>query len=162
EEGKPLADAALEAAKVRLRPILMTSFAFILGCVPLWRATGSGAISRQVMGTVVIGGMLASTAISIFIIIALFYVIERLGLLKTALTNNDDLAVAGTRAEQARQAAAKARSQYFPAIDYLSAITYGHNQFLSSPGSNSSGAQGFFLGVANATWEADVWGRIRR
>jgi HAE1 family hydrophobic/amphiphilic exporter-1 len=77
EEGKPLVDATLEGAKVRLRPILMTSFAFILGCVPLWTATGSGAVSRRVMGTVVIGGMLASTAISIFIIPALFYVVER-------------------------------------------------------------------------------------
>ncbi len=56
----------------------MTSFAFILGCVPLWTATGSGAISRRVMGTVVIGGMLASSCISIFIIPALFYVFERL------------------------------------------------------------------------------------
>jgi len=82
EEGKPLADAALEGAKVRLRPILMTSFAFILGCVPLWTATGSGAVSRRVMGTVVIGGMLASSSISIFIIPALFYVVERLGLAK--------------------------------------------------------------------------------
>ena len=68
DEGKSLFDAAVEGAKVRLRPILMTSFAFILGCVPLWVATGSGAISRQVMGTAVIGGMLAVSAIGIFII----------------------------------------------------------------------------------------------
>ena len=66
-------------AKLRLRPILMTSFAFILGCVPLWRASGSGAVSRQVMGTAVIGGMTAASAIAIFIIPALFYMIERLG-----------------------------------------------------------------------------------
>jgi hydrophobic/amphiphilic exporter-1 (mainly G- bacteria), HAE1 family len=78
ESGKSLADAALEGAKVRLRPILMTSFAFILGCVPLWLASGSGAISRQVMGTAVIGGMFASTAIAIFVIPALFYVVEKL------------------------------------------------------------------------------------
>ncbi len=77
EKGKSLSDAALEGAKLRLRPILMTSFAFILGCVPLWRATGSGAVSRQVMGTAVIGGMLAASAIAIFIIPALFYMIER-------------------------------------------------------------------------------------
>jgi HAE1 family hydrophobic/amphiphilic exporter-1 len=57
----------------------MTSFAFILGCVPLWRATGAGAISRQVMGTAVIGGMTAASAIAIFIIPALFYVVEKLG-----------------------------------------------------------------------------------
>jgi hydrophobic/amphiphilic exporter-1 (mainly G- bacteria), HAE1 family len=79
EKGRPIVDAALEGAKLRLRPILMTSFAFILGCVPLWRATGSGAASRQVMGTVVIGGMLAASFIAIFIVPALFYMIERLG-----------------------------------------------------------------------------------
>jgi HAE1 family hydrophobic/amphiphilic exporter-1 len=79
EKGRPLVDAALEGAKLRLRPILMTSFAFILGCVPLWRASGVGAISRQVMGTAVIGGMTASSAIAVFIIPALFYVVEKLG-----------------------------------------------------------------------------------
>jgi HAE1 family hydrophobic/amphiphilic exporter-1 len=79
EKGKPLVDAALEGAKLRLRPILMTSFAFILGCVPLWRASGSGAVSRQVLGTAVIGGMTASSAIAIFFIPALFYLVEKLG-----------------------------------------------------------------------------------
>jgi HAE1 family hydrophobic/amphiphilic exporter-1 len=56
----------------------MTSFAFILGCIPLWTATGAGGVSRQVMGTVVIGGMSASSAIAIFIIPALFYGVEKL------------------------------------------------------------------------------------
>jgi hydrophobic/amphiphilic exporter-1 (mainly G- bacteria), HAE1 family len=79
DQGKPLVDAALEGAKLRLRPILMTSLAFILGCVPLWAASGAGAISRQVMGTAVIGGMLAASGIAIFIIPALFYLIEKLG-----------------------------------------------------------------------------------
>jgi hydrophobic/amphiphilic exporter-1 (mainly G- bacteria), HAE1 family len=79
EKGKPLVDAALEGAKLRLRPILMTSLAFLLGCVPLWRASGSGSVSRQVMGTVVIGGMGAASAIAIFIIPALFYIVEKLG-----------------------------------------------------------------------------------
>lgn len=79
EKGKPLVDAALEGAKLRLRPILMTSFAFILGCVPLWRASGSGSVSRQVMGTAVIGGMTAASGIAIFIIPALFYLVEKLG-----------------------------------------------------------------------------------
>jgi HAE1 family hydrophobic/amphiphilic exporter-1 len=79
EKGRTLSDAALEGARLRLRPILMTSFAFILGCVPLWRASGSGAVSRQVMGTAVIGGMLAASAIAILIIPALFYLVERLG-----------------------------------------------------------------------------------
>jgi hydrophobic/amphiphilic exporter-1 (mainly G- bacteria), HAE1 family len=79
DKGRPLFDSAIEGAKLRLRPILMTSFAFILGCVPLWKATGSGSISRQVLGTVVIGGMLAASFIAIFIIPALFYIVEKLG-----------------------------------------------------------------------------------
>src|SRR4030081_1915621 len=78
EKGKPLVDAALEGARLRLRPILMTSLAFILGCVPLWTATGAGAVARQIMGTTVIGGMVAATAIAIFIIPALFVLVERL------------------------------------------------------------------------------------
>ncbi|HXD00654.1 MAG TPA: efflux RND transporter permease subunit [Verrucomicrobiae bacterium] len=79
EEGKPLIDAALEGARLRLRPILMTSFAFILGCVPLARASGAGALSRQVMGFTVIGGMLAASFIAIFLIPVIFYFIEKLG-----------------------------------------------------------------------------------
>jgi hydrophobic/amphiphilic exporter-1 (mainly G- bacteria), HAE1 family len=78
ENGKPLADAALEGARLRLRPILMTSFAFILGCVPLWAATGAGAVSRQIMGTTVIGGMLAASVIGIFLIPSIFFVVEKL------------------------------------------------------------------------------------
>jgi HAE1 family hydrophobic/amphiphilic exporter-1 len=78
EEGRDLVDAALEGARLRLRPILMTSFAFILGCVPLWIARGSGAASRQILGTVVITGMLAATLLAVFIIPLLFVLIERL------------------------------------------------------------------------------------
>jgi hydrophobe/amphiphile efflux-1 (HAE1) family protein len=77
EQGKPLADAALEGAKLRLRPILMTSFAFILGCVPLWTASGAGSVARQIMGTAVIGGMLAASAIGIFFIPGIFYMVEK-------------------------------------------------------------------------------------
>jgi len=76
--GKSVVDAALTGAKTRLRPILMTSFAFILGCVPLWIASGSGAVSRQSIGTTVITGMLAATCIAIFLVPVLFVVIERL------------------------------------------------------------------------------------
>jgi HAE1 family hydrophobic/amphiphilic exporter-1 len=79
EQGKPLLDAALEGAKLRLRPILMTSLAFILGCVPLAKASGAGALSRQVMGFTVIGGMLAASFIAIFLIPVTFYVVEKLG-----------------------------------------------------------------------------------
>jgi len=76
--GKTVVDAALAGAKSRLRPILMTSFAFILGCVPLWIASGSGAISRQSIGTTVISGMLAATLIAIFLVPTLFVLFERL------------------------------------------------------------------------------------
>ena len=78
ERGKPLIDAALEGARLRLRPILLTSFAFICGCLPLWFASGSGAVSRRVLGSTVIGGMLAASAIAIFFIPVTFYVVERL------------------------------------------------------------------------------------
>jgi hydrophobic/amphiphilic exporter-1 (mainly G- bacteria), HAE1 family len=78
EQGKPLLEATLEGARLRLRPILMTSFAFILGCVPLAKASGAGALSRQVMGFTVIGGMLAASFIAIFLIPVTFYVVERL------------------------------------------------------------------------------------
>ena len=78
ERGKSLVDAALTGARIRLRPILMTSFAFVFGCIPLWFATGSGGISRETLGTVVIGGMLGSTLLGIFIIPVNFYVVERL------------------------------------------------------------------------------------
>jgi hydrophobic/amphiphilic exporter-1 (mainly G- bacteria), HAE1 family len=77
EHGKPLADAALEGARLRLRPILMTSFAFIFGCVPLWIATGAGSVSRQIMGTTVIGGMVAASAIGIFFVPGIFYMVEK-------------------------------------------------------------------------------------
>jgi len=78
DKGKSPEEAALVAARLRLRPILMTAFAFILGCVPLWTSTGAGAISRRVMGTAVIGGMLAASAIAIFIIPVSFDVVERI------------------------------------------------------------------------------------
>ena len=78
EKGRDVVDAALAGAMLRFRPILMTSFAFILGCVPLWIASGSGAASRRILGTVVIVGMLAGTAIAIFVIPFLFVSVERL------------------------------------------------------------------------------------
>jgi hydrophobic/amphiphilic exporter-1 (mainly G- bacteria), HAE1 family len=78
EHGEPLLDAALEGARLRFRPIMMTSFAFILGCIPLWTASGAGAVARQVMGTTVIGGMLAASIIGVFFIPAIFYLVERI------------------------------------------------------------------------------------
>src|SRR5690242_4488870 len=78
DKGKSAEEAALAGAKLRLRPILMTAFAFILGCVPLWTASGAGAISRQVLGTAVIGGMLAASLLAIFLIPVSFDVVERI------------------------------------------------------------------------------------
>ena len=77
EKGQNLVDAALEGARIRLRPILMTSFAFILGCVPLWVASGAGSVARQIMGTTVIGGMAAASVIGILLVPAIFYLVER-------------------------------------------------------------------------------------
>jgi hydrophobic/amphiphilic exporter-1 (mainly G- bacteria), HAE1 family len=78
EGGKSVFDAALAAARLRLRPILMTAFAFILGVVPLALASGAGAVGRRIMGTDVIGGMLAASIIGIFLIPVSFYVVQRL------------------------------------------------------------------------------------
>jgi HAE1 family hydrophobic/amphiphilic exporter-1 len=77
ERGTELVEAALIGARLRLRPILMTSFAFILGCVPLWTATGSGAAARRILGTTVIGGMLAATLVAIFLVPVCFASVER-------------------------------------------------------------------------------------
>jgi HAE1 family hydrophobic/amphiphilic exporter-1 len=77
DEGKPVLDATLEAARLRLRPILMTALAFILGCVPLAIASGAGSLSRRIMGYAVIGGMTAATVIAIFLIPVSFYVVEK-------------------------------------------------------------------------------------
>jgi multidrug efflux pump len=77
EGGMSLVDAALEGVRVRRRALFMTSFAFILGCVPLWTASGAGAVARRVLGTVVIGGMLTDTLIASLFISVSFYVSER-------------------------------------------------------------------------------------
>jgi HAE1 family hydrophobic/amphiphilic exporter-1 len=77
EKGKPLADATLEGAKLRLRPILMTSFAFVFGCIPLWTAAGAGAVARQILGTTVIGGMVFASSIGLFFVPAIFYAVEK-------------------------------------------------------------------------------------
>ncbi|MGH9326994.1 MAG: efflux RND transporter permease subunit, partial [Terriglobia bacterium] len=78
EKGRPLSEAALDGARLRLRPILMTSFAFIFGVAPLWVASGAGSVARRIMGTTVIGGMIGLSLIAIFFIPAIFYVVERL------------------------------------------------------------------------------------
>jgi multidrug efflux pump len=78
KKGKGLVEAALEGARLRLRPILMTSFAFILGCVPLWTAKGAGAIGRRVLGSSVITGMTAATVLGVFLVPVLYVVVERI------------------------------------------------------------------------------------
>ena len=96
EKGRSLIDAALTGAKLRLRPILMTAFAFILGCVPLWGASGAGAISRQVLGATVIGGMLAASVLAIFFIPVSFEVVERFGIWASGKKNGPEALAPGT------------------------------------------------------------------
>jgi HAE1 family hydrophobic/amphiphilic exporter-1 len=79
EEGMPLHEAALESARLRFRPILMTAFAFILGVVPLMRASGAGAGAQNVMGTAVFFGMLVATALGVFLIPGNYAFVEGLG-----------------------------------------------------------------------------------
>jgi HAE1 family hydrophobic/amphiphilic exporter-1 len=79
EGGKPLREAALESARLRFRPILMTAFAFILGVVPLMRASGAGAGAQNVMGAAVFWGMLVATLLGVFLIPGNFVFIESLG-----------------------------------------------------------------------------------
>ena len=78
KRGMSVVDAALSAARQRFRPLMMTALAFILGCVPLWTASGAGAVARQIMGTAVIGGMVAETFIGRFFVPAIFTVVERI------------------------------------------------------------------------------------
>ena len=78
DEGVSILDAAIEGSKLRLRPILMTSFAFILGCVPLMLASGSGAASRSTMGTGVVFGMTIATIIGLFLIPVCYVFVQRL------------------------------------------------------------------------------------
>jgi hydrophobic/amphiphilic exporter-1 (mainly G- bacteria), HAE1 family len=87
EQGKPLFEAALESAKLRLRPILMTSFAFMLGVVPLLTASGAGAEARKVMGIAVFSGTLIATIIGVIVVPALFVFIESIGKKKSPQTS---------------------------------------------------------------------------
>jgi HAE1 family hydrophobic/amphiphilic exporter-1 len=77
-KGRSIAEAAIEAAELRLRPILMTSFAFILGVLPLVFATGAGAIGRRSVGTTIVGGMLLSTVLNLIFIPVLYVILSRL------------------------------------------------------------------------------------
>jgi len=87
ESGKDIVVATLEAVKLRLRPILMTSMAFILGVSPLAFATGAGAQARSTIGWTVLGGMLAATLLAIFVVPVLFVTISRIAYSKETLEN---------------------------------------------------------------------------
>ena len=78
QKGKSISESALEAARLRFRPIVMTALAFIFGCLPLWTASGSGAVSRRILGTVAIGGMLLATVVGILMVPVTFAVVEYL------------------------------------------------------------------------------------
>jgi HAE1 family hydrophobic/amphiphilic exporter-1 len=80
--GRPIRDAAVEASRLRFRPILMTSFAFVLGIWPLVNATGAGAASRRSLGTAVFGGMLAATVLAVFFVPVFFVVMQGLSELR--------------------------------------------------------------------------------
>jgi len=77
-QGKSLLDAAVEAGEMRLRPIVMTSLAFILGCVPLWIALGAGMNARHSLGTGIIGGMIGASSLALLFVPLFFYLFEQL------------------------------------------------------------------------------------
>src|SRR5439155_1246549 len=160
EQGKPLVDAALEGARLRLRPILMTYFAFILGSVPLWTASGAGAVARQIMGTTVIGGMLAASLIGVFFIPVIFYQDEQLcSLLRTALQQNYDLRVAGSRILQAQAQLGITRADQFPSVNAGAGISDNRSaksKFLPAFEESTGHVK------LSAAWELDFWGKYRR
>jgi HAE1 family hydrophobic/amphiphilic exporter-1 len=91
EKGTPLVEAALQAARVRFRPLMMTALAFIVGCIPLWIASGAGSIARQIIGTAAIGGMVAETFLGRFLVPAIFVVVEKLSGAKAITPGTDPL-----------------------------------------------------------------------
>ncbi len=97
EKGASLMDAAMTAAKLRFRPILMTAFAFILGVVPLLTATGAGSQARIVMGMTVFSGMLVATILGVLVVPALFVMIESIG--KNKKAGNEETPTPGTQNE---------------------------------------------------------------
>ena len=97
--GRTIINAAIEAAELRLRPILMTSFAFILGVLPLYFATGAGKIGRHSVGTAIVGGMLFSTVLNLFFIPVLYVIV------KTVLVSLSKRKVVRARDEEVSEAA---------------------------------------------------------
>jgi multidrug efflux pump len=96
KEGMSIMDAAKEAASLRFRPILMTSFAFILGVIPLVRASGAGSSSRHALGTSVFGGMIAATVLGVLVVPSLYTAIQGMGakfggLLRKRIANKKEI-----------------------------------------------------------------------
>jgi HAE1 family hydrophobic/amphiphilic exporter-1 len=92
DQGRSITSAAIEAAELRLRPILMTSFAFVLGVLPLYFATGAGKLGRHSVGTAIVGGMLFSTVLNLFFIPVLYVVVK--GFLVSLSAKNEAAAIA--------------------------------------------------------------------
>src|SRR5207302_709328 len=163
EGGMSLVDAALEGVRVRRRALFMTSFAFILGCVPLWTAAGAGAVGRQVLGTVVIGGMLTDSLGDLGWW-QLFKDPALHELITTAVVANRDLQVAVARVLDSRAQLGVARAAQFPQVN-----ASGSYQYTRPFSKNSPMAQGaeIFTGDdwqagMDLTFELDLWGRLRR
>src|SRR5207249_4766616 len=167
-EGKSIVDSALDAARLRLRPILMTSFAFILGVMPLTVANGAGAASRRALGTSVFGGMITATLLAVFVVPVLYAVIQRFAERPGDLPQaQPSLSVSGVVSCNKPSLSSFLHSSYqFPVLDADGQFTAIRNskvgQFKLPSGSSllsdvSYTQAGFRLG-----WELDVWGRLRR
>jgi multidrug efflux pump subunit AcrB len=102
EHGVPIASAAAEAAQLRFRPILMTSFAFLLGVLPLVVASGAGAASRRALGTAVFGGMATATLLGVFVIPVLYVVVQRFAARRMETQETQTAAVPSGAAEVLR------------------------------------------------------------
>ena len=229
DQGMPLTDAAREGAKLRFRPILMTSFAFILGVTPLVLASGAGAASRHALGTSVFGGMLFATICGVMVVPSLYVAFQKLedrmkkkrkttvntmllvgisllflsgckigpnykrpeigtgasyrfstqkdatsfadtswtclfkdpvlnDMIRRGLENNFDLKIAFERVNQSRAVFKQARADLYPSIGLTGVASYNHQQAATG----TIAVYHDFYGVANLSWELDIWGKLRR
>ena len=90
QEGLSIMDAGIEGGSLRFRPIMMTSFAFIVGLIPLVRATGAGAIGNRTIGTTAVGGMLLGTVLGVFVIPGLYYIVAKMADGRAMIRNEHD------------------------------------------------------------------------
>ncbi|MBC2745364.1 MAG: efflux transporter outer membrane subunit, partial [Desulfosarcina sp.] len=166
-KGLSLFDAAIKAARLRFRPILMTAFSFILGVMPLVVASGAGAEARVVMGVALLGGMTLATILGVFFYPMLFVFIGKWALfddpmlhslVSMALENNRDLKIAVSRIEQARATVGFTRADQYPHIDVEAGIQTGN----FSGGSRSPDTNSTVYLAAPLSWEIDFWGKFKR